>query len=480
MYTAGLNLFFTKSQALNGLACASIASSFYFAWPRSDFRKHVEEKAGKAVHMPPGKRGELITAAHGLALLGPTALFLVAIPLNRFVQPSWLAKYALPEVSPPVYYATRIGSSAFIWSSGVIVKKSMKHLDAQWNYIGVRERPEIVKTGPYKVVRHPMYSSIILSMAGVAGVFWNWIPVPALGLLAVIFAIKMPMEENIILRHGEIGPKYAAYKKEVPWRVIPYLCIYTAFIEIMWLCYSGRDTLHCPIANLLTVLIIMYIAGLNLPFTEPQGLNGLACVSLVGSFYLSWPGSDFKKQTEEKAGKAVHMPTGSKGLYITIAHGLALFGPAVFFITVLPLNKFIEPGWLAEYSLPEVSPPAYYGARIGSSISLWFSGLVTIRCFRHLGAQWNYIGVRERPALVRTGPYGVVRHPMYSCAMLMMASMAGALWNWLPLSALGLLSVLFGIKMPMEENVILDHEHLGPKYAVYRKEVPYRVIPYIW
>ncbi|KAG8689740.1 hypothetical protein FRC11_000881 [Ceratobasidium sp. 423] len=68
-----------------------------------------------------------------------------------------------------------------------------------------------------------MYSSIILSMAGVAGAFWNWIPVSALGLLAVIFAIKMPMEENIILRHEEIGPKYAAYKREVPWRVIPYV-----------------------------------------------------------------------------------------------------------------------------------------------------------------------------------------------------------------------------------------------------------------
>ncbi|KAG8689741.1 hypothetical protein FRC11_000882 [Ceratobasidium sp. 423] len=258
----------------------------------------------------------------------------------------------------------------------------------------------------------------------------------------------------------------------------------------------------------------MYIAGLNLPFTEPQALNGLACASLAGSFYLSWPGSDFKKRTEEKAGKAVHMPAGSKGLYITVAHGLALFGPAMLFITAVPLNRFIEPDWLAEYALPEVSHPAYYAARIGSSISLWFSGLVMIRCFKHLDAQWNYIGVRERPALVRTGPYRVVRHPMYryepldftlvlsdgmdSCAMLTMAGMAGAFWNWIPVSALGLLAVLFGIKMPMEvrvltsindvnsmaslsqENVILGHEHLGPKYAVYKREVPYRVIPYVW
>ncbi|CUA71680.1 hypothetical protein RSOLAG22IIIB_04726 [Rhizoctonia solani] len=224
----------------------------------------------------------------------------------------------------------------------------------------------------------------------------------------------------------------------------------------------------------------MYIAGLNLPFTEPQALNGIAWASLAGSFYLSWPGSDFKKKAEEKAGNATHMPADQRGLYITIAHGLALFVPATLYLSVVPLNKFIEPDWLGEYALPEVSSPAYYAIRIGSSVSLWASGVIMTRCFKHLGAQWNYIGVRERPALVRTGPYKVVRHPMYSCAILAMAGMAGAFWSWIPAAALGALSILFAIKMPMEENVILSHDHLGPKYAVYKREVPYRVIPYIW
>ncbi|KAH7334867.1 hypothetical protein B0J17DRAFT_770412 [Rhizoctonia solani] len=203
MYIAGLNLPFTESQALNGLA--------------------FEEKAGKAVHMPAGKRGEYITAAHAFALFGPTALFLVVVPLNKFVQPNWLAEYALPEVDTSVYNAARVGGSATIWLSGLLVRTSMKHLDAQWNYIGVRERPELVKTGPYRLVRHPMYSAIMLSMGGMVGAFWNWIPVSALGILAVLFAIKMPMEENVMLRHEVIGPEYAAYKRKVPSRVIPYI-----------------------------------------------------------------------------------------------------------------------------------------------------------------------------------------------------------------------------------------------------------------
>ncbi|CAE6481087.1 unnamed protein product [Rhizoctonia solani] len=224
----------------------------------------------------------------------------------------------------------------------------------------------------------------------------------------------------------------------------------------------------------------MYIAGLNLPFNELQALNGLACASLAGSFYLSWPGSDFKKKAEEKAGNAIHMPAGQKGLHITIAHSIALFGPAVLFLSTLPLNKFIEPDWLGKFALPEVSPPAYYAVRIGSSALMWVSGAIMTKCFKHLGAQWNYIGVRERPALVRTGPYKVVRHPMYSCAMLVMAGAAGAFWNWIPVGALGVLTVLLAIKIPMEESIILNHDHLGFKYAVYKNGVPSRIIPYIW
>ncbi|CCO29276.1 putative transmembrane protein [Rhizoctonia solani AG-1 IB] len=223
MYIAGLNLSFTESQTLNGIACLSFAGSLYIASPKSDFKKRIEEKAGKVVHMPASKRGEIITAAHGFVMFTPAVVFLTATPFNKFVQPGWLAEYTLPNVPSSLYYATRIGCAVAIWISGAIVKSCMKHLDAQWNYIGVRERPEIVKTGPYRFVRHPMYSTVMLTMGGMAGAFWNWIPVPAAGLLAILFAIKMPMEENVMLGHEYIGPKYVAYKKEVPYRVIPYI-----------------------------------------------------------------------------------------------------------------------------------------------------------------------------------------------------------------------------------------------------------------
>ncbi|ELU42095.1 hypothetical protein AG1IA_03873 [Rhizoctonia solani AG-1 IA] len=139
----------------------------------------------------------------------------------------------------------------------------------------------------------------------------------------------------------------------------------------------------------------MYIAGLGLPFAEPQALNGLACASLAGSFYLSFPGSGHWKNTEKKAGKAVHMPKGSRGLYISIAHGLVLLGPSLLFLFTIPPNKFAQPDWLTKYALPEATPRVYYVVRMGSCASLWWAGLIMTRCFKHLDAQWNYIGIEQ-------------------------------------------------------------------------------------
>ena len=138
-----------------------------------------------------------------------------------------------------------------------------------------------------------------------------------------------------------------------------------------------------------------YIAGLGLPFkvTDVQAINGFAWVALGGSFYLSWPGSDLKQRVEREAGKIVHMPPGKSAIMITRTHALALFVPAGIFLFSLPLNKFMMPNWLLKTALPETSREIYYGARIAGSIGCLIGGLAMTHIFKHLGSQWNYIGV---------------------------------------------------------------------------------------
>ncbi|KAG8771509.1 hypothetical protein FRC12_003572 [Ceratobasidium sp. 428] len=222
-----------------------------------------------------------------------------------------------------------------------------------------------------------------------------------------------------------------------------------------------------------------YIAGLNL--TESQILNGLGWASTVGMFYLSWPGSDFKQKVEREAGKAVHMPPGKSAQIVSMTHGMALFLPAGAFLFGLPLNRFVMPGWLLKTALPPVRDDlVYHGLRLGGCVGALGVGVTMVWTFKHLGSQWNYIGVRERPKLVKTGPYAIVRHPMYTCAMLNDALFAAMFWNWMPLVGSAIMATMFAVKMPMEEKVILDNEEVGEAYQRYKKEVPWRVIPYIW
>ena len=77
---------------------------------------------------------------------------------------------------------------------------------------------EIVTTGIFSKIRHPMYLGIILALFGVDiawGVIWMLIPSFLFSLLAVLIAIK---EEEYLLQ--KLGRQYEEYMQKVPWRFI--------------------------------------------------------------------------------------------------------------------------------------------------------------------------------------------------------------------------------------------------------------------
>ncbi|MGE0219906.1 methyltransferase family protein [Mycolicibacterium sp.] len=103
-----------------------------------------------------------------------------------------------------------------------------------------------------------------------------------------------------------------------------------------------------------------------------------------------------------------------------------------------------------------------------------------------LGAQLvivqnNYAGASIRveagQPLVSTGLYGVVRHPMYSATLVMMAGMPlalGSLWG-LPVVAVALPVLIARI---LDEEKALTAELAG--YPEYRTKVRFRLIPGLW
>lgn len=77
---------------------------------------------------------------------------------------------------------------------------------------------QMVEHGPYRVVRHPIYTAVVIGMLGVAIRAGTWPAVLlAIGLVPFFYA-KSSFEERHL---AEQYPEYGAYRERVPARLIP-------------------------------------------------------------------------------------------------------------------------------------------------------------------------------------------------------------------------------------------------------------------
>ncbi len=84
----------------------------------------------------------------------------------------------------------------------------------------LQESHRVVDRGPYRIVRHPIYSMACLMHAGTAlafSIWWNWI---ACGLVIMAYVLKTA-GEDAYLASNLAG--YAAYKQRVRYRLLPGL-----------------------------------------------------------------------------------------------------------------------------------------------------------------------------------------------------------------------------------------------------------------
>ena len=114
----------------------------------------------------------------------------------------------------------------------------------------------------------------------------------------------------------------------------------------------------------------------------------------------------------------------------------------------------------------------------GAGVLLVFAGaLVVVKAGRALGS--GLTPFPKPPAsgeLVETGPYAVVRHPIYSGGLLFAAGLSLALSPW-ALVATAALAATWALKAAVEERFLLERD---PGYADYRKRVRSRLVPYVY
>ena len=82
-----------------------------------------------------------------------------------------------------------------------------------------RDDGELVTSGPFRVVRHPVYLGATLVFVGLSLVF-SWSSLIASCALALIWAAKARVEERYLV---ERFPEYAEYRRRVRRRLVPFV-----------------------------------------------------------------------------------------------------------------------------------------------------------------------------------------------------------------------------------------------------------------
>ncbi len=94
------------------------------------------------------------------------------------------------------------------------------HLGANWSSaVELKDQHTLIRSGPYRYVRHPIYTGLLLAVVGTAIVVGQWRGVLAVALAFVALVYKSRHEER---RMQETFPEYADYCRTTP-ALIPFI-----------------------------------------------------------------------------------------------------------------------------------------------------------------------------------------------------------------------------------------------------------------
>jgi protein-S-isoprenylcysteine O-methyltransferase Ste14 len=110
----------------------------------------------------------------------------------------------------------------FVWSGIAIRLWSFKTLGRYFTFTVQTSRDQLViSDGPYRLLRHPGYTGLLLTLTGFGFVFGNWVSAVGLALVMTVgFVYRIMVEERALLQTlGDRYRDYAATRK----RLVPLI-----------------------------------------------------------------------------------------------------------------------------------------------------------------------------------------------------------------------------------------------------------------
>ncbi len=133
-----------------------------------------------------------------------------------------------PELSPAFLRIRFVPHSAIVGAIGVVLVATglafavwaRRYLGSNWSAdVTVKQNHALVRDGPYRFVRHPIYTGVLVGALGSALAIGEWRAVVGVALGFASFLMKSRIEEA---RMRDTFPEYAAYQRDTK-AIVPFV-----------------------------------------------------------------------------------------------------------------------------------------------------------------------------------------------------------------------------------------------------------------
>lgn len=140
----------------------------------------------------------------------------------------FLTNAALVLMIAPIHgFGRFVPVSVWIMSAGLVLEVlglalaiwSRRHLGRNWSgEITIKVEHELIRSGPYQRLRHPIYTGLLAMYAGVLLVTGEWLALVGFVIVGLAYWRKIRLEEANL--NVAFGADYDAYRRE-SWALVP-------------------------------------------------------------------------------------------------------------------------------------------------------------------------------------------------------------------------------------------------------------------
>jgi protein-S-isoprenylcysteine O-methyltransferase Ste14 len=88
-----------------------------------------------------------------------------------------------------------------------------RHIGRNWSgQVTIRKEHELIRSGPYARIRHPIYTGLLVALAGTAIAIGEYRAIVALAVIAVGFVVKAKREEAFLAT--QFGPAFDEHRRQ--------------------------------------------------------------------------------------------------------------------------------------------------------------------------------------------------------------------------------------------------------------------------